>query len=184
MGTAWRPSCRRLLTTRRCVSFSSVLRWRWRASAPARCVVSVGGGIARFHFRLNCLCSVFMCVFRTHAGFSYEFRCTWGGVELVSLHAARSAQIIAAEVANGALYAVTERSVGLLTSHTTSFRRGNDSQCNAAPRAALAACARSPSRRTAAASSCARSPSKTDWRNGSASDSSPEGYAFESRIGH
>ena len=24
----------------------------------------------------------------------------------------------------------------------------------------------------------------TDWRNGSASDSSPEGYAFESRIGH
>ena len=23
----------------------------------------------------------------------------------------------------------------------------------------------------------------TDWRNGSASDSSPEGYAFESRIG-
>ena len=28
------------------------------------------------------------------------------------------------------------------------------------------------------------SPSKTDWRNGSASDSSPEGYVFESRIGH
>ena len=26
--------------------------------------------------------------------------------------------------------------------------------------------------------------SSTDWRNGSASDSSPEGYAFESRIGH
>ena len=24
----------------------------------------------------------------------------------------------------------------------------------------------------------------TDWRNGSASDSSPEGYVFESRIGH
>ena len=24
----------------------------------------------------------------------------------------------------------------------------------------------------------------TDWRNGSASDSSPEGYAFKSRIGH
>ena len=28
------------------------------------------------------------------------------------------------------------------------------------------------------------SSSKTDWRNGSASDSSPEGYVFESRIGH
>ena len=28
------------------------------------------------------------------------------------------------------------------------------------------------------------SSSSTDWRNGSASDSSPEGYAFESRIGH
>ena len=27
-------------------------------------------------------------------------------------------------------------------------------------------------------------PSSTDWRNGSASDSSPEGYVFESRIGH
>ena len=26
--------------------------------------------------------------------------------------------------------------------------------------------------------------SSTDWRNGSASDSSPEGYAFKSRIGH
>ena len=26
--------------------------------------------------------------------------------------------------------------------------------------------------------------SPTDWRNGSASDSSPEGYVFESRIGH
>ena len=25
---------------------------------------------------------------------------------------------------------------------------------------------------------------ETDWRNGSASDSSPEGYVFESRIGH
>ena len=35
--------------------------------------------------------------------------------------------------------------------------------------------------RTAAAS-LGTSPS-TDWRNGSASDSSPEGYAFESRIG-
>ena len=37
--------------------------------------------------------------------------------------------------------------------------------------------------RTAAASSSSRGPS-TDWRNGSASDSSPEGCAFESRIGH
>ena len=27
-------------------------------------------------------------------------------------------------------------------------------------------------------------PPSTDWRDGSASDSSPEGYAFESRIGH
>ena len=27
-------------------------------------------------------------------------------------------------------------------------------------------------------------PPSTDWRNGSASDSSPEGYVFESRIGH
>ena len=36
---------------------------------------------------------------------------------------------------------------------------------------------------TAAASSL-RLPPSTDWRNGSASDSSPEGYAFESRIGH
>ena len=36
---------------------------------------------------------------------------------------------------------------------------------------------------TAAASSL-RLPPSTDWRNGSASDSSPEGYAFESRIGN
>ena len=48
--------------------------------------------------------------------------------------------------------------------------------------ATQAACPRSCSRRTAAASLVVV-PS-TDWRNGSASDSSPEGYAFESRIGH
>ena len=35
-------------------------------------------------------------------------------------------------------YAVTERSVGLFTLHTTSFRRGNNSQRKAAPLAALA----------------------------------------------
>ena len=39
--------------------------------------------------------------------------------------------------------------------------------------------------RTAAASSTLKSSTpSTDWSNGSASDSSPEGYAFESRIDH
>ena len=66
------------------------------------------------------------------------------------------------------LYAVTERSVGLFTLHTTSFRRGNNSQRNAAPLAALAGTLPKgvldvPRRRPRCVVFA------TDWRNGSAS---------------
>ena len=44
------------------------------------------------------------------------------------------ANLAVAEVAEkSTVHAVTERSVGLFTLHTTSFRRGNNSQRNAAP---------------------------------------------------
>ena len=69
------------------------------------------------------------------------------------------------------------------TQATTSGPRRARSTPAATARAGRAspAARRAPSTRTAAASTRLR---PTDWRNGSASDSSPEGYVFESRIGH
>ena len=90
-----------------------------------------------------------------------------------------------AEVAKRALVRRHRAQRCLFTLHTTSFRRGNNSQRNAAPLAALAGNPAQGRPRTVPRRrlivTCLR---PTDWRNGSASDSSPEGYAFESRIGH
>ena len=73
------------------------------------------------------------------------------------------------------------------TQATTSARGRARSTPAATARAGRAspAARRAPSTRAAAASfAVLSSRTSTDWRNGSASDSSPEGYVFESRIGH
>ena len=67
---------------------------------------------------------------------------------------------------------------------TTSFRRGNNSQRNAALYSQRSRRLRKVALETYRGGVLCELSPPTDWRNGSASDSSPEGYAFESRIGH
>ena len=123
-----------------------------------------------------------MCGFRTRAGCSREFRL---GAEQLA-----SAVLVSHMPLPTSLFHLNKCATTLVRHHrvkevvykvslTPTLQRHQQP----AQRRASSSARRDPAlRRTAAASSCAGA--LTDWRNGSASDSSPEGYAFESRIGH